>query len=434
MSVAKTARFLAGSTRVVLAGIIGWLLIAPIALLTPRRRDLIAVIGMSDGSFIDNAKYFFLQASPLLQPGTKMVFVSGHDGAVEMLARQGLPAVRYPSFRAIRILLRCSVAVVDSGDWLFRMRRFLLLGAKTVQLWHGVGFKRIGFDKMRNEPRAWLSSPLMMWLRILNGALNGKLVHYSAVVSTSTFYEREVFRNAIPGRYQLVTGYPRNTFGQFGDPGLREAAWLNVEAGVREALPAWTKQGRHIVLVAPTFRDSRPTTLGIDASIAQMLDDWCERHCVEMVFKFHPFERATANLTGTHLHLCDAASDIYPLLPLCHALVTDYSSIYMDYLLVDKPVVFLVPDVDEYVRQDRQFQFDFQEMTPGPKVETWPQVLAALEAQWQNDGFIAERARLRQLAFDNLDQREAVPKLIAFMHDRGWIKRTSQISSGAPVT
>jgi CDP-glycerol glycerophosphotransferase (TagB/SpsB family) len=93
----------------------------------------------------------------------------------------------------------------------------------------------------------------------------------------------------------------------------------------------------------------------------------------------------------------------------------------MDYLLLDKPVLFLVPDLDEYIRRDRQFQFDFREMTPGPKVETWQQLLAALEMQWQRDGFAAERARLRQLAFDGLDQREAVPKIIAFMRKQGWL-------------
>lgn len=425
MSVAEMVRFLAGAIRLVLAGIIGWLLIAPIALLMPRRRDRIAVIGMSGGSFIDNAKYFFLLAPSLLSADAQVVFISGRDEVTALLARQGLAAVRYPSLRAIRFLLRCSVAVVDSGDWLFGMRRFLLAGAKTVQLWHGVGFKRIGFDKMRNEPRAWLSSPLMMRLRILNGALNGKLVRYSAVTSTSAFYEREVFRNAIPGRHQLVTGYPRNTFGRFDDPALREAAWLNVDGAVREALPAWTEQNRRIVLVAPTFRDSRATALGIDDATVGMLDAWCAQHRVEMVFKFHPFERGVARISGRHLHLCAPDSDIYPLLPHASALVTDYSSIYMDYLLVDRPVVFLVPDLEEYVRQDRQFQFDFRAMTPGPKVSTWPQVLAALEAQWQDDAFTAERARLRQLAFDGLDQHEAVPKLIAFMRAQGWIANPS---------
>jgi CDP-glycerol glycerophosphotransferase (TagB/SpsB family) len=415
---------------ILVSGLVGWLLIAPIALLVPRRRDRLVVVGMGGGKFIDNAKYFFLQSEPLLQSRVRIAFLTERPEIEALLSNAGREALRYPSRRAVWSLLRCAIVVVDSGDWLFGLRRFLLLGAKTVQLWHGANLKRIGLDKMRHEAndRAWLSSGPMMALRMLNGALNGKLVHYSAVVSSSTFYEREVFRNAIPGRHQLVTGYPRNTFGQFDDPILRDAAWLNVDDTLRSASATWTAQGRRIVLVAPTFRDSRATSLGIDASVAAMLDAWCERQHAKMVFKFHPFERGTAAIAGRHLHLCNPASDIYPLMPLTHALVTDYSSIYMDYLLLDKPVLFLVPDLDEYIRRDRQFQFDFREMTPGPKVETWQQLLAALEMQWQRDGFAAERARLRQLAFDGLDQREAVPKIIAFMREQGWLNPSLRAS------
>jgi CDP-glycerol glycerophosphotransferase (TagB/SpsB family) len=415
---------------ILLSGLTGWLLIAPIALLMPRRRDRLVVIGMGRGKFIDNAKYFFLQGGSLLQPGVRVVFLTERPEVQALLRNAGREALRYPSRRAAWWLLRCAVVVVDSGDWLFGMRRFLLLGAKTVQLWHGANLKRIGLDKMRHEAsdRAWLSSRPLMALRMLNGTLNGKLVHYSAVVSSSSFYEREVFRNAIPGCHQLVTGYPRNTFGQFDDPVLRDSVWLNVDGIVRGASAYWRAQDRRIVLVAPTFRDSRATSLGIDASVSAMLDAWCERQGAEMVFKFHPFERSTATISGRHLHLCDPISDIYPLLPLTHALVTDYSSIYMDYLLLDKPVLFLVPDLDEYIRRDRQFQFDFREMTPGPKVETWQQLLIALEMQWQHDGFAAERARLRQLAFDGLDQREAVPKIIAFMREQGWLNPSLRTS------
>ncbi|MGH8213274.1 MAG: CDP-glycerol glycerophosphotransferase family protein, partial [Rhodanobacteraceae bacterium] len=180
-------------------------------------------------------------------------------------------------------------------------------------------------------------------------------------------------------------------------------------------------QERRVVLVAPTFRDSRATSLGIDASVAAMLDDWCERQRAEIVFKFHPFERGTASVSGRHLHVCDATTDVYPLLPHAHALVTDYSSIYMDYLLLDRPVCFFVPDLEDYVRSDRQFQFDFEEMTPGPKARTWQRLLSVLEEQWRDDGFKAERARLRKLAFDDLDPHDAVPMLIEFMRGKGWI-------------
>ena len=106
---------------------------------------------------------------------------------------------------------------------------------------------------------------------------------------------------------------------------------------------------------------------------------------------------------------------------LAHALVTDDSSIYMDYLLVDKPILFLVPDHDQYVREDRQFQFDFASMTPGPKVDSWAELVAQLEQQWQHDEYADARARLRLTAFDGLPQVEAVPKLIDFMHRQRWL-------------
>jgi CDP-glycerol glycerophosphotransferase len=95
----------------------------------------------------------------------------------------------------------------------------------------------------------------------------------------------------------------------------------------------------------------------------------------------------------------------------------------MDYLLLDKPVMFLVPDLDDYVRLDRQFQFDFGEMTPGPKVDTWKELLQALEFQWAKDGYADDRQTLRTKAFDGLPQGEAAPKLIEFMRARNWLSQ-----------
>jgi CDP-glycerol glycerophosphotransferase (TagB/SpsB family) len=200
-------------------------------------------------------------------------------------------------------------------------------------------------------------------------------------------------------------------------------AWANVDSAAHERLEEWKATKRKLVLVAPTFRDTRVTPLGLDAECMALLDAFCEQHGFEFIFKFHPYERGASAIYGRHLHVLDPCSDVYPLLPDIDFMVTDYSSIYMDFLLLDRPVLFLVPDLDEYIQRDRQIQFDFNDMTPGPKAVSWQQLLHELDAEWEHDHYAGERKRLRELAFDDLDARQAVPAIIDFMRNRGWIGR-----------
>jgi hypothetical protein len=405
---------------------IGWLLVAPWAALMPRRRDRMTVMGRDGGKFIDNAKYFFLQGTPLLDPAVRVVFVTEHRDVVETLRGSGYEAMYFPSWPAVRHLLQSGTVIVDSVDWTRRMRRFLTVRARVLQLWHGVGFKRIELDKWRHEVSSHrvLSSPLVLALRKAMHVFAGRLVRYDAVNCTSVFYRDEVFSRALLSPCFPVTGYPRNTFGELPEP-ARRLVWRNVDGSISARLARWKEEHRRIVLVAPTFRDSRATPMGLTPDVLAMLDDHCEVHGIELVFKFHPQERQAQDVSGRHLHVCAPDSDLYPLMPASSALITDYSSIYMDYLLLDKPVLFLVPDLERYVREDRDLQFDFGAMTPGPKLASWPELAAELARQLDQDSYSTERRRLRQLGFDDLPQGNSVPALIDFMRGRSWLRETN---------
>jgi CDP-glycerol glycerophosphotransferase (TagB/SpsB family) len=402
--------------------LIGWLIIWPIARLTLRRRDRIVVIGRDEGKFVDNAKYFYLQAAHTEPPSTRVVFLTERPDVLALLEPHSLEAVIHPSIHSVFFLLTASVAVVDSTEWYLRWRRFLLAGARVVQLWHGVGYKRIEIDKWSNEAagRGWMSMPPIAALRSLRRWLTGRLVTYAVVNTTSAFYRDRVFVPAFKSRHFTVFGYPRNAFGRVDGCSL-PGSELNVDAALSQRLRDWRSGQRRIVLVTPTYRDSRATPLGLDDEAIEKLDFYAAEHGIEFVFKFHPLERGARSIRGEHLHLCAPESDLYPLMPYSDALVTDYSSIYVDYLLLGKPVLFLVPDLDAYVRLDRQLQFDFDAMTPGAKVRTWPELLEQLEKEWCDDAFTADRAALARTAFDGLPQDEAVPKLLEFMRVRGWI-------------
>lgn len=398
--------------------LLGWCAIAPIALLMPRRKDWIAVIGRNGGIFTDNTKYFFLQAQAILPIGSQCVWVTEHRQVLSMLHAHKLPVLAYPSWKGAWLLLRAGSVVVDSCDWYLHMRRFFLCGAEKIQLWHGVGFKRIEDDKAKNEAssRGWISAGLIANLRIIMRNVTGRNVRYSLVNTTSQFYLTEVFRPAFSSDYFSAFGYPRNNFD------LIDKIILGADAHFMKMVQVWKNFGRRIVLITPTFRESRCNPMRLNAESCTVLERWCEVHHAELVFKFHPCEPGQEYIRGNHLHFYDPMADLYPLIRFADAMVTDYSSIYMDFLILDKPVIFFNPDLDEYIRQDRQLQFDYMAMTPGPKVSSWTDLLAALEAQWRDDTYAAQRQALAKKAFDDLPQSETTPKLLAFMMEKGWLK------------
>ena len=53
----------------------------------------------------------------------------------------------------------------------------------------------------------------------------------------------------------------------------------------------------------------------------------------------------------SHIYFIDNKCDIYPILPFTDILITDYSSIYADYILMeDKGVILYMFDLEEYQR------------------------------------------------------------------------------------
>lgn len=416
------AKDAAAAALEVIGGLVGWSLLAPLAALVPKRRDWVAVIGRGDGQFADNTKYFFLETADRAQSGLRVVHITERADVQAALTARGMESLRYPGVAAGWYLARCGTVVVDSIEWCRRARCFLLARARVVQLWHGVGFKRIELDKWRHEARGrgLVSSRWLFEVRLLRKLLRGRLRRYAAVVTTSAFYRDRVFAPAFRCRHVLTTGYPRNSFGRL--PGRAgDLAWGNVDPEVAAAMPRWIAAGRRVVLVAPTFRDTRATPLGLDSATRDALDDFAAAHGFEFLFKFHPYEHGSEEVSGRHLHRLDPDSDAYPLFPSLHALVTDYSSIYMDFLLVDRPVLFLTPDLEQYVRQDRGIQFDFESMTPGPKLADWRAVIQHLRLD--ADAWATQRAALRRLAFDDQPGTGATARLLEFMRLRAWIPR-----------
>ena len=145
--------------------------------------------------------------------------------------------------------------------------------------------------------------------------------------------------------------------------------------------------------------------------------------------KTHPMATAADFPPSTqHLAICsDADLDargltLYDMLGATDALVTDVSSVWVDYLLLDKPIIFAFGDLEEF-RDSRGYTLDpILEWLPGPVVTTMRELVVSLEQVAEGrDDFRAERERVTGLLHthrDDQSSRRLVDALAAERHDQ----------------
>jgi CDP-glycerol glycerophosphotransferase len=171
--------------------------------------------------------------------------------------------------------------------------------------------------------------------------------------------------------------------------------------------------GPRFIVWMPTYRDSngagfrewsdgpRLTDAGHVASLGDSARQARREHGVQVVVKAHPMDRdnyagAPGLLTLDDDWLNQQRLSLYQLLGASSGLVTDYSSVWTDYLVVNRPILLFCPDYVEYGHQ-RGFNVpDLHAVAPGPLVtslEAFQDFVAAVAS-----GVDTDAARRREVA------------------------------------
>jgi len=145
---------------------------------------------------------------------------------------------------------------------------------------------------------------------------------------------------------------------------------------------------KKILIWMPTFRSA--SSLGYqDVSVKSHIiplfdvDDYEElnqnltQFDICLIVKLHPMQDGNGfNKNYSNLFLLTNAEfneknwDLYRLLGQCDALITDYSSVFYDFMLLDRPMAFTVDDLNEY-KNNRGFAVDDPDyLTAGYKLRS----------------------------------------------------------------
>lgn len=276
---------------------------------------------------------------------------------VRELADQGMILTRKDSLQGLLRYLRAEAVFFTHG--LYGCPR-PTSRKPLVNLWHGDG------------PKA---------TRPGSGA--GSLVPSTYLVSgTELFGGYKAAAFELPRERLLVTGNPRTD--QMWQPPPSGLEALGIEGD--------------FVLCMPTFRRTRALsglatwseTTGSESAAGPTalgpLVDALGSRGMQLVVKPHPFDadrnRWEGVVTVTDDDLLAAGVPLYGLLGQAKGLVTDYSSVWVDYLLLDRPMAFLVTDRGSYTRP--LVPADVLDWLPGELVEDeqapFAQFLADLDA------------------------------------------------------
>lgn len=353
-----------------------------------RKNHSLWVIGMDDGGGVrlSGNAWYFLNYLRQAESDLRVVCVTSHPYVEKELQALGVEWVRPNTWRALVLALRAGVYFI-CGELHDEVPNFSKKNSLKIHLWHGVPLKKIFYGSPKMMERFSHRSFKMRLLEKIRGQV--KLEEYDAIIYTSENFKKimsEAFRN--PNVY--LTGQPRDDV--FYKPHSRDQ--------ILDELGLSDYKDHRLVCYLPTFRDTldkKDNCRIFKNNLEAMALLKSEK---VMVFqKDHNSILESRERDGQVLHLTNEV-ETQKLLLVADLLITDYSSVYIDYLHLLRPILFYCYDLESYTSKDRELYFEYFEdlITPGPKVRSEAELLREMLNHLSRPNLF-EKERKRSLDF-----------------------------------
>ncbi len=356
--------------------------------LIPKKKNLVIFESFPD--FSDNVYHLFeyMNNNEKIKKKYSLIWLVNDEKIHEKLLKKKIKTYKKFSLRGIFVLLRSKYIFISHTGFLNVKSKNQIL----INLWHGMPLKAMMFlDDSKTE----------------SDVLKGKKINdnINFLISTSKIMQIALasafYTN--PRKIHLV-GQPRND------------KLFNYESKKRlsDLLNSDLSNYEKIVIFCPTFRKSEFELDGVSQKFnlfnftdyhKQIFHDYLVNNKILFLVKFHPFEekyylsklnnkKITNIVFITQEMLQSALVDLYDILGGVDILITDYSSIYFDFLLLNKPIIFTPTDLKQYQENRGLILEPYDFWTPGPKVTTFKDFLTEFKKCIDNPTYYSEERKL----------------------------------------
>ncbi|MGB3962060.1 MAG: CDP-glycerol glycerophosphotransferase family protein, partial [Sulfurimonas sp.] len=333
------------------------------------------IVFISKGSITSNNKALFIHC---YKEGLDVVMLTDNQEQYKELQTLNMPVVWLESWRAYRLMAQAKFTLQDQANI---TQEIMLLGPKqkTLQMWHGIPLKRL--NKLTT-------------------------FSYDYLISTSDFVNETTLSKVIEAKEYKDFGYPRN------DLFLQESHdaydLLFCDKTIYNFVKEKFGTNHKIALYMPTHRESnKAAKIPLDF---EKLNAFLSANNMTLIVKLHHFvQKLYEDENYSNIFFHTTHGDIYPLLKYTDILITDYSSVYFDFLLLNRPIIFFDYDKEEYEANMQGFLYDYESFTPGVHAKTQEELHEALQKTLycDEDDFREQREKLCERLYTNKDAKSA---------------------------
>lgn len=252
----------------------------------------------------------------------------------------------------ITYILNTAKYIFDSNDYIYKKRNSQI----RIHLGHGMPLKY----------SAEYSKNL--------GEVDGVLV------TSDVFREHYMKKCMVKDKHVLSLGLPRNDY-------------------ICQKIAVKQFEGKKVIVWMPTYRQHQYKTADLDiisefglpcvSDVEQLkkLEQVLLTNNVLLLIRLHPAQNTSLlkdiDIKNIHLandeYLKEKEIKLYQILSATDALITDYSSIYYDYLLTDKPIGLTINDIDEFKNVYNIIYDDFEKNIVGQHIHNFEQLIDFIE-------------------------------------------------------
>ena len=334
------------------------------------------VVFMSQPDFACNphALWQYVKENTEFETGWVVKKISSYN----ILTERGIRCEVYGTLEAEKLIGAADIIIANSYTFLNIPKKENQL---LVNLWHGSGVKAHDYYDHDLNPR-----------HVIKLQKYFELVDLMCVHSLDDRFKLSAMLH-FDLRKMYVTGQPRLDLVNSLD-GRKKLVQLFGED---------IKKYKSIIFFAPSYRANMSCHAGkiysdnifrLDDFDNEKLNEVLEKKNAALVYKLHPIEQTafTGRIFSMSEHCFELTDQMLfekdirydELLNAFNIMISDYSSIVYDYLLLDRPIVYLLPDFEEY-KNAKGFVFsNIDAYMPGEKAYTFEALLKALEKAFEN--------------------------------------------------